>query len=71
MAFKVNVNVRPGSAVALHFLGCRLTEIVKRGGSLADSLPFVRRVVGTIPALVAMQGPWASPSLEVTFGASA
>ena len=33
------------------------------GVSLVDTKPFVRRVVGSNPALVATQGPWASRSV--------
>jgi len=31
------------------------------GGALVESIAFNRRVVGSTPALAAMQGPWASP----------
>src|SRR6218665_828639 len=41
-----------------------------RGGSLVDSSPFVRRVVGSNPALAAAWGPWKSTSLSVACGAS-
>ena len=44
---------------------------VRRGGTLVESMPFVRRVMGSTPALAATKGPWASPSLTVAFGASA
>ena len=46
-----------------NFVGC--------GGSLVDSSPFVRRVVGSNPTLGTMLGPWASPSLAVVCGALA
>ena len=32
-------------------------RLVGHGGSLVDSTPFVRRVVGSNPALAATQGP--------------
>ena len=32
-----------------------------RGGALVETMTFNRRVVGSTPALAAMQGPWASP----------
>jgi len=32
---------------------------VERGGSIVDSWPFARRVVGSNPALAATYGPWA------------
>ena len=48
-----------------------LTWNVALGGSLVYLSPFVRRVVGSNPALVATQGHWASPSLAVESGASA
>ena len=35
-------------------------EIVKVGGALVESTPFVQRVMGLTPALATMQGPWAS-----------
>ena len=38
---------------------------VRHGGSLVDSSPFVRRVMGSNPALAAMQGPWASSSFAI------
>src|SRR6218665_346628 len=38
---------------------------VGRGCALVESIPFDRRVVGSNPALDAMQEPWASPSLTV------
>ena len=44
--------------------------IVGRDDSLVDSTPFVRRVVGSNPALAAMCGPWASPFLTVACDAS-
>ena len=40
-------------------------------GALVESMPFVRRVMGSTPALAATHGPWASPSLTVACGASA
>ena len=43
---------------------------VGRGGALAESTPFVRRVTGSTPAvLAATYWPWASPSLTVARGA--
>ena len=48
-----------------------LTQNVGRGGALVESKPFDRMVVGSNPALAAMQGPWASPQLAVACGASA
>src|SRR6218665_347963 len=45
--------------------------IVRHGGSLVDSLPFIQRIVDSNPALAAMYGPRASPSLRVACGASA
>ena len=44
---------------------------VGRGGSLVSSVPFVRRVAGSNPTLVATYGPWASPSLAVACSDSA
>ena len=44
---------------------------VGHGGSLVNSTPFVRRVVGSNPALAAPQGPWASLAVAVACGASA
>ena len=41
------------------------------GGTLVESMPFDRRVVGSNPALAAMYGPWASPSLTVACNSSA
>ena len=41
------------------------------GGSLVESTPFVRRVMGSTPALTATWEPWASPSLTVANGAPA
>src|SRR6218665_3666734 len=35
------------------------------GGSLLESIAIDQRVVGSNPALAAMYGPWASPSLTV------
>src|SRR6218665_2191347 len=43
------------------------TTPVGHGGTLVESMPFDRRVMGSNPAL----GPWASPSLTVACGASA
>ena len=43
---------------------------VGHGGAF-ESIAFNRRVVGSTPALAAMQGPWASPKLTVACGASA
>src|SRR6218665_422401 len=42
-----------------------LLILVGRGGTLVDSMPFDRKVVGSNPILAARQGPWASPSLTV------
>jgi len=42
-----------------------LKQYVGRGGALVELAPFVQRVVGLNPALAAMQGPWASPTLPV------
>ena len=39
--------------------------LVRDGGALVESMTFNRRVVGSTPALAAMQGPWASPLLTV------
>ena len=39
-----------------------------RGGSLVDSAPFVKRVVGSNPAVAATYGPWASLSIAVAIG---
>ena len=44
---------------------------VGRGGALAKSTPFVRRVMGSTQALAATYGSWASPSLTVACGISA
>jgi len=43
--------------------------VVECGGSLVDSMPSIRRVVGSNHTLVVMQGTWASPSLAVACGA--
>src|SRR6218665_1292777 len=40
-------------------------SIVGHGGTLVESMPFDRRVVGSNPALAATLGPLASPSLTV------
>src|SRR6218665_3674372 len=40
------------------------------GGALVESTPFVRRVMGSTPALAATKGAWASNSLTVVCGAS-
>ena len=41
------------------------TTRFKHGGSLVDSMPFVISVAGSKPALAAIYGPRASPSLTV------
>ena len=40
---------------------------VGRGGALAETMTFNRRVVGSIPALAATQGPWESPLTAVAY----
>ena len=45
------------------------TYLVRHGGLLVDSMPFIRRAVGSNPALATTWGPWASPSLAVACGA--
>src|SRR6218665_1650770 len=45
-----------------------LLIFVGRGGTLVDSMPLDRKVVGSNPILAvspSRQGPWASPSLTV------
>ena len=41
------------------------------GGSVVGSVHCVRKVAGSNPTLVAMKGPWASPSLSIAASASA
>jgi len=38
---------------------------VGRGGALVETMTFNRRVVGSTPALATMQGPLASPYLQL------
>ena len=45
-----------------------IITIVGRGGSLVDSTPIVRRVMGSNPSVAATQILWASPSLAVACG---
>ena len=67
----VHTNI-PKYAAKYGFILCTaICTDVGRGGSLVDSTPFVRRVVGSNPALAATYGPWASPSLAVACDASA
>ena len=44
---------------------------VRHDGALVETTPFDRKVVGSNPAIVAVQGPGASPLLAVACGASA
>jgi len=37
-----------------------LNEFMERGGALAETMTFNRRVVGLTPALAATYGPWPS-----------
>ena len=46
-----------------------LIWIVGFGGALVESMPFDRKVVGSNPALAAMQRPWVTPSLAVACSA--
>ena len=45
-------------------------DMMGHGGVLVESMPFLRRIVGSNPALAATYRPWASPSLTVACIAS-
>ena len=42
-----------------------LLKVLGRGGTLVDSMPLDRKVVGSNPILAATLGPFASPSLTL------
>ena len=62
----------PRTSLAIPLIGRRRFSILAWcGGSLVESIPVERRIVGSNPALAPTYGPWASSSLAVAYGAAA